>query len=385
MSLRSYLDHNASAPLRPEARRAMIAWLEEQGGNASSVHTEGRASRARLEDARRTIAASIGGQAGGLIFTGSATEANNLALKGVAQGPMAQERNRVLATGAAHPSVLEPVRWIHENLLEMEGGILPVDRHGKVLREALTEALTERTLVLSVIGANNETGVLESIEELAHAAHGVGAWLHVDASQCLGRVAVDVEAWGADLVTLSAHKAGGPQGIGALWVREGVQLSPLHHGGHQERNRRGGTEDVLAAIGFAAAARAALEALDVERVRQEALITSLWSSIANDIPDAVRIAGDVATLPNTLLTAFPGAEGETLLIGLDLEGVSASSGSACTAGSLEPSHVLLAMGLEPRVAGSALRFSVGPETDAEDIARVCRVLPLVVARARGNS
>lgn len=360
----------------------MMAWLEERGGNASSVHTEGRASRAKLEAARRLITTSIQGAAGSLIFTGSATEANNLALKGLATGPGAGERCHVLTTEAAHPSVLEPVRWLHERQAGMEGVVLRVDRHGRTDQAALQDALSDRTLVLSVIAANNETGVLESMEELAPVVHEAGANMHVDASQCIGRVPVDVEAWGADLVTLSAHKAGGPRGIGALWVRDGVQLTPLHHGGHQERNRRGGTEDVLAAIGFAAAVEAAVGALHDESQRQSALVAALWATIAREIPDAVRIGAEVPTLPNTLLTAFPGADGETLLMGLDLEGVAASSGSACTAGSLEPSHVLLAMGLDPGLAESALRFSVGPETRAADIERVSRVLPLVVMRAR---
>lgn len=382
---RVYLDHNASAPLRAPAREAMVAWIETVTGNPSSVHAEGRASRAGLERARRQIAQLVGGDAGELVFTGSATEANNLALKGAATGPGALERSKLFTTTASHPSALEPARWLDERLPGITAEALPVDAQGRVCRDALGSALDGQTLLLSVIAANNETGVLESIEDLAALVHEAGAWLHVDASQCLGRVEVDVEAWGADMVTLSGHKVGGPRGVGALWLRPGVRLAPMAHGGHQERNRRGGTENVLAAIGFAEAASEAADGLDSEAPRQRRLVETLWSAIERDVPGAVRVAADAHTLCNTLLTAYPGAEGETLLMGLDLEGVAASSGSACTAGSLEPSHVLLAMGVAQDLAASTLRFSVGPETTEDDIERVSVLLPLVVSRARGEA
>ena len=382
---RAYLDHNATAPLRAEARQAMLSWLERGGGNPSSVHAEGRAARAALEDARRGLAQALGAQAGDVIWTGSATEANNLALKGAAQGPAGRERRRVCASAASHPSALEPVRWLDEHLADRGGFALPVDAAGRVERTGLRERLGADTLLVSVIAANNETGVVEELDALAPIVHEAGAWLHVDASQCLGRVAFDVESCQADLVTLSAHKAGGPPGIGALWVRPGVRIAPLVHGGHQERNRRGGTEGVLAAVGFAAAARAAVNELAAEGPRQRALIERLWAGIHRELPDAVRVTGPGETLPNTLLTAYPGADGETLLMGLDLEGVAASSGSACTAGSLEPSHVLLAMGIDESVAQATLRFSVGPETTDADIERALSVVPQVVRRARGAS
>jgi cysteine desulfurase len=382
LSPRVYLDYNASAPLRRGAREAMVAWLDSGAGNPSSVHAEGRRGRAALEQARREIARYIGGDAGELVWTGSATEANNLALKGAATGPAAQERSKIFTTAASHLSALEPARWLDGSLPGTHAHVLPVDAHGRVCRDALAAAVDGETLLVSVIAANNETGVLETLEDLADMAHAAGAWLHVDASQCLGRVEVDVAAWGADLVTLSAHKVGGPRGVGALWLRPGVRIAPVIHGGHQERNRRGGTENVLAAVGFAEAVRESVDELGREKPRQRQLVEALWSTIERDIPGAARIPGETPTLCNTLLTAYLGAEGETLLMGLDIEGIAASSGSACTAGSLEPSHVLLAMGVEPELAASTLRFSVGPATTDEDIDRVAAILPRVVDRAR---
>ena len=206
----------------------------------------------------------------------------------------------------------------------------------------------------------------------------------MDAAQAFGRVPLHVGDWGADLVTVSAHKLGGPRGIGALWVDEHVRLTALVHGGHQERNQRGGTEDVAGALGFAAAAQDAVDAIPAEGPRQRALVEDLWRFVRREISGAVRVGEGAKTLPNTLLTAFPGAEGETLLMGLDLAGFAASSGSACTAGSLEPSHVLLAMDVGAAVASSTLRFSVGSTTTREDIDRLCEALPAVVARARGQ-
>jgi cysteine desulfurase len=234
---------------------------------------------------------------------------------------------------------------------------------------------------VSVIAANNETGALAPIARLAEIAHDRGALLHVDAAQALGRVPIDVVAWGADLVTFSSHKLGGPRGAGALWVRGGLELEPLLHGGHQERNRRGGTEDVEAAVGFGVVCDEATEGLEYEAARLATLRDRLWAGI-QAVGGVTRHGDPTRSLPNTLSVAFEGAEGEALLIALDLAGVSVSSGSACTAGSLEPSHVLLAMGLDDAVARSTVRFSLGWSTGVEDVDAVIARTPTLVARAR---
>jgi cysteine desulfurase len=294
-----------------------------------------------------------------------------------------ERRRGLVITAVEHPSVREPAR-----ALAAEGGLalteLPVDGRGRLDLAAAQAALDGDTLLLSVIAANNETGVLSPVAEVAALARRAGALVHVDASQALGRVAVDVAAWGADLVTVSSHKLGGPRGVGALWVRRGLALAPLVRGGPQERGRRAGTPDVAAAAGFGAACEAATACLSDESARLGALRDGLWRLLARDVPGALRLGDPEACLPNTLSVAFEGAHGETLLMALDLAGLSVSSGSACTAGSLAPSHVLLAMGLSPALAGSALRVSLGHATTAAEVAALAAALPPIVARARAE-
>jgi cysteine desulfurase len=372
---RTYLDYNATAPLRPEAAAAMASapW-----GNPSSVHADGRAARACLEAARETLARAMGARPTELVWTSSASEANNLAIRGAA----GQGGGRLAVSAVEHPSVLACARAVAAAGLVDAVDVIEVDGDGRVRPEALARALRDDTRLVSVISASNETGVVQDLSPVVAAARAVGALVHVDAVQHFGRLPLDVATLGADLVTVSAHKLGGPRGAGALWVRPGVTLRPLIVGGHQERNRRGGTENVAAAAGFAEAARLATLELPEEAPRLDALSTTLWQQLSERVSGARLLGAGGARLPNTVCVLFPGADGEALLFGLDLAGISASSGSACTAGSLEPSHVLLAMGIDGATARGALRLSLGWRTTAADIAHVCDVLPGIVDRAR---
>jgi cysteine desulfurase len=377
---RTYLDYNATAPLRPGVARAMT---ETPWGNPSSVHADGRAARACMEGAREVLARCLGARPVELVLTGSASEANNLALKGVVAARAAGcARGRLAVSAVEHPSVLGTADALLAAGLVEAVDAIAVDAEGRLRPESLRAVVGADTLVVSVLAASNETGVVLDLGRVIEAAREAGALVHVDAVQLFGRLSLDVSTLGADLVTVSAHKLGGPRGAGALWVRPGVALCPLVHGGHQERNRRAGTENVAAIAGFAEAARLAIAQMDAEASRLAALRDTLWQRVASQIPGARRLGGEGARLPNTLALVFPGADGETLLFGLDLEGISASSGSACTAGSLEPSHVLTAMGIDDATARGALRLSLGWQSSAADIDHICRVLPEIVDRAR---
>lgn len=377
---RTYLDYNATAPLRPEVARVMA---EAPWGNPSSVHADGRAARACLEAAREALAQSMGARPVELVLTSSASEANNLALKGVmAARPAGAVRGRLATTTVEHPSVLGTAQALF-NAGSIDGiDAIEVDFEGRLRPDSLRAAIGTSTGLVSVIAASNETGVVLDLGLVIDAAREAGALVHVDAVQLFGRCHLDVSTLGADLVTVSAHKLGGPRGAGALWVRPGVALCPLVHGGHQERNRRAGTENVAAVAGFAEAACLATAQMDAEAPRLTELRDAIWQRVAHAVPGARRLGGDGPRLPNTLAMVFPNADGETLLFGLDLEGISASSGSACTAGSLEPSHVLTAMGLDDATARGALRVSLGWQSSAADVEHLCRVLPAIVDRAR---
>lgn len=381
---RIYLDANASAPLCDEARDAMLAHLHGAAQNPSSVHAEGREGRAALARARRQVAAAIGADPSDLVLTSSATEANNLALKGLCVRSSAKHRNGLVTTTAEHPSVLEPLRWLARG----PGGLVldevPVNESGGVALETLANRVDAQTLLVSVIAANNETGAVSPVAEIAEMVHQAGGLLHVDAAQALGRIPVSVGDWGADMVTISSHKAGGPRGAGALWIRAGLEVDPVLHGGHQERNRRGGTESVLSHVGFGAAAEVAVSRRSEMGDRVGPLRDRLWSGLSERLGDARRLSPQGSCLPNTLLVAFPGVAGDALLMGLDMAGIAVSTGSACTAGSLEPSHVLLAMGVDEATARTAVRFSLGLWTDAQDIERTIDSLSELVPRLRGS-
>lgn len=366
---RIYMDHNATSPLRPEARRAVLDVLDAPG-NASSVHAEGRAARARMEQARGDIAALCGAPRAAVVFTSGATEANGLALTphlDISGKPVTCD---VLLTGAVeHPSVLRGHRF-PEAFVE----VLPVDKAGVVRLDALGEVLSRhraagRRALVSVQAANNETGVLQPVADVARLAAEFDAVVHCDAVQAAGRVPLDMAALGVDFLTLSSHKLGGPQGAGALVAGHPDTRArlPVVTGGGQERGRRGGTENVAAILGFAAAARAARAGLAEEAGRLGQLRDTLEAGLLARIPDAVVAAAGAERLPNTTCVIFSGIKAETLVIALDLSHLSVSAGSACSSGKVAASHVLSAMGLPAEQAGAAIRLSLGWSSTRDDV------------------
>jgi cysteine desulfurase len=345
-----YLDHNATSPLRPMAFDAMAEALRG-GGNPSSVHRAGRVARARVETARRQVAALVGATAAEIVFTSGGTEANNLALTGAG-------RKRVLVSAVEHDSVRKAIAHAE---------IIPVDRNGVVDFAALERLLAKSSepAILSVMFANNETGVMQSIVEIARLARVAGALIHCDAVQGAGKASIDMRALGVDYLSLSAHKLGGPAGVGALVVRAGAPLLPDRRGGGQESYRRAGTENVSGIVGFGAAAEEAAKGLDVRSFRDR-----LESELLKIAPDATIFGANATRLPNTVCISMPGVVAETQVMALDLAGISVSSGSACSSGKVGRSAVLVAMGVEPSVADTALRISFGWNTESEDIERL---------------
>lgn len=349
----TYLDWNATALLRPEAVVAMTAALE-RCGNPSSVHRWGRGARRMVEDSRAAVAAMIGALPENVVFGSGGTEANHLALRGAG-------RERVLASAVEHNSVLRAVP---------EAERIPVDHHGLVQLDALATMLAseDRPALVSVMLANNETGVIQPVAEIAALAHAHGALFHCDAVQAAGKLSLDTVEIDADLLTLSAHKLGGPPGVGALVLAAGVELTPIFCGGGQERGRRAGTENILGIVGFGAAARVAKAEITLnQHVRR--LRDALEAEIIAAGPEAIVVGGDVPRLPNTAAIAMPAMSAETQVIALDLDGVMVSAGAACSSGKVGPSHVLAAMGVPVEIASSTIRVSLGWSTTEDDIDR----------------
>ena len=374
---RIYLDHNATTPLDRRVLEAMLPVLEDGFGNPSSLHWFGQRARGAVEDARAQVAALIGAAPAEIVFTGSGTEADNMALRGVAG--MAQEpRRKLVYTAVEHHAVVNTAKALAEEGWPAEAARVGPD--GRVDLEDLRARVDERTALVSVMLANNETGVLQPVAEAARLAHARGALAHCDAVQGAGKVVVDVRALGVDLLTLSAHKIYGPKGAGCLYVRRGTPLAALVRGGGQERNRRAGTENVPAVVGFGAAAALARESLQGDAVRVAALRDRLEARLLA-IPGSRR-NGEGPRVPNTSNVSFASVEAEGLLIALDLEGIAVSTGAACAAGGVEPSHVLRAMGLPPERVQSSLRFSLGRGTTEADVDRAADVVTAVVARQR---
>ncbi|WP_354115136.1 MULTISPECIES: cysteine desulfurase family protein [unclassified Bradyrhizobium] len=364
MPSRVYLDWNATTPLRAEARTAMLAaW--ELIGNPSSVHAEGREARRLVEEARATLAAAVGALPRNVVFTSAGTEANALALSPGLRGSSGGPVERLLVSAVEHASVLSGGRFPADKVSQ-----IPVTRSGVIDPDHLKALLGDGPPALvSIMAANNETGAIQPIAEAAGIVHKAGGLLHVDAIQALGKIPFDIKAVGADLATFSAHKIGGPKGVGALVLAEGIAgLEPVLRGGGQELSRRAGTENVAGIAGFGAAVRAALQALPEDVERMATLRDSLENGIRG-IAGAVVFADDVKRLPNTILFTAPGLSAETAVIGFDLEGVAVSSGSACSSGKVQPSHVLSAMGYDATVAQGAVRLSLGWSTEPDDINR----------------
>lgn len=359
--MRLYLDYNASTPLDPGVLAAMTDCLAGVPGNPSSTHQFGRVLRGRLDKAREQVAALVGVHASQVIFTSGGTEANNLALHAVTGG---MQPGRIAVSSIEHPSVLEPATAMRTAGWGVD--FIACDNQCRVLPAALDAVLSSETRLVSVMTANNETGVIQPVAELAERARSVGAVFHTDAIQAAGKVAVDFDASGAQLMSLSAHKIYGPKGVGALIVDKRLDLTPLQYGGGQERGLRAGTENIAAIVGFGVAAELARAELAQHSAHMCGLRDRLQAGLTR-YPQVTVFAADAERLPNTLQLAVAGLDGETLLMQLDKMGIAVSSGSACASGKTEPSHVLLAMGVDAELARGAVRISLGRETTEQDI------------------
>jgi cysteine desulfurase len=381
----SYLDHAATTPMLPEAVEAFTAALGEVG-NPSSLHASGRRARRAVEESRERIAAVLGARPSEVIFTAGGTEADNLAVKGIFWARRAQDprRTRLLAGAAEHHAVLDAVHWLadHEGA---EEALLPVDAVGRIRVEALADALArhgDETALVSVMWANNEVGTVAPVAELAAVAREYGVPFHTDAVQAVGQLQVDFAASGVDALTLTGHKLGGPLGVGALLLGRDVPCASLLHGGGQERDVRSGTLDAPGIVAFAVAVEAAVKTRDERAAALTALRDDLIRRVRAVVPDAVLNGDPVNRLPGNAHFSFPGCEGDALLMLLDARGIECSTGSACSAGVAQPSHVLLAMGADEERARGSLRFSLGHTSTSADVDELITALGPVVERAR---
>ncbi|WP_106397938.1 cysteine desulfurase family protein [Actinocorallia populi] len=378
-----YLDHAATTPMLPEAVAAMTGQLGRVG-NPSSLHAPGRRARQVVEESREIIAAAFGARPSEVVFTSGGTESDNLAVKGLYWKGRAEGRRRVIAGAVEHHAVLDAVHWLAEH----EGAevvLLPPDGRGRILPETLAEALTDDTALVTVMWANNEVGTVQPVAELAGLARARGVPFHSDAVQAAGVLDVRLDGGGGpapDALTISAHKLGGPLGVGALLLARGVDPIPVLHGGGQERDVRSGTLDTPAIAGFAAAVEAAVSRREESARRLSALRDELIARVRAAVPDAVLNGDPVDRLPGNAHFSFPGCEGDALLMLLDAQGIACSTGSACSAGVAQPSHVLLAMGLSSEQARGSLRFSLGHTSTSADLAPLTEALPAAVERAR---
>ncbi len=379
-----YLDHAATTALDPYVLEAMLPYFNDHPGNPSSIHQAGRAALQALDDARESVAAVLGANRKELIFTGSGSEADNLAIKGVALAQRQRGKgNHIITSAIEHHAVLHAVEYLQQFGFEVT--LLPVDEHGLLRPADLRAALRPDTALVSLMYANNEIGTVQPIAELGAICREHGVPFHTDAVQAAGSLPLDVNMLNVDLLTLAAHKFYGPKGVGVLYVRRGVPLLPQINGGGQERRRRAGTENVPGIVGLSVALNRAEErrAWYVQHCSQ--LRDRLIAGVLQRIPDTVLNGDPVLRLPNNANLAFHGIEGESLLLLLDQQGICASSGSACTSGSLEPSHVLTAMGLSPDQANGSVRFSVGKDLTLADIDMVLDVLPAMIDQLRSVS
>jgi cysteine desulfurase len=378
--MRIYLDHNATTPVDPAAADAMMRALQGLFGNASSVHYYGQQAKAAIDDARSAVAALLGAEPSEIIFTSGGTEADNFAIRGAAEALELTGRRHLITSGIEHEAVLNTFKALAKR--GWRTTVLPLDATGIVSPDRLREAITGDTALVSIMHANNEIGTIQPVAELAAITHQHGALFHTDAVQSAGKIPVNVRALGVDLLSVSAHKFYGPKGIGALWAKRGVRLAPFLSGGKQERNRRAGTENVPGAIGMGVAAALAAQKMAADGARLAALRDRLEHGILSSVPNTDVNGSRAARVPNTTNISFDRIEAESLLIALDLEGVAVSTGSACSSGTLEPSHVLKAMNLSSHRAQNSIRFSLGASNTEEQIDRVLGILPRVVAKLR---
>jgi len=396
---RVYIDYNATTPLKPEVKNAMIADLDLYG-NASSLHSSGRTARARVEEARRAILSLLGisglasgttgasgtsgvnGEPGDIIFSSGGSESNNTVFS--TMRILANEnRNEFIISAIEHPCVLASAQYAKK--LGFKVHFLPVDEDGKIRMESYREVLSEKTLLVSVMMANNEIGTIQDIKEISRMAKEAGAFMHTDAVQAAGKIPINVNDLGIDYLVLSAHKLYGPKGIGAMYVKKGAPLFPLIHGGHQEEGLRAGTYNNIGILGFGKAAEFAFRDLDEYQQKTSRLRKKLMEGLLANVPGCKINGHPEDVLPNTLNVSFPGAEGEAILLSLDMAGIEASTGSACASGSLEASHVLEAIGAGPELAHSSIRFSLGLYNTEDDIDYIINMTAQIIGRLRAMS
>ncbi len=377
-----YLDHNATTPVADEVFEAMLPYLKGEWGNPSSIHWAGRGPKKAVDAGREMVCKFLNCADIELIFTSSGSESNNLAIKGLAWAKK-DKGNHIITTKVEHPSVLNTCKALAKEGFETT--YLDVDADGLIDLNALESAITPKTILISTMFANNETGVLFPIKEIGAIARRRGVTFHTDAVQAAGKTLLDVQGLNVDLLTISGHKLYAPKGIGALFVKRGVRLTPLIHGGHHERNRRGGTENVAGIVALGKAVEIAGRDMAAESERMLAMRTRIEKGMQTRIPH-VKINGHLEKrLPNTVNISFEFVEGESLLLSLDMKGIAASSGSACTSGSLEPSHVLTSMGLSNEMSHGSVRFSLGKSNTEEDVDYLLEIMPAIVERMRSMS
>jgi len=378
---RIYLDHTATTPLDPRVLEAMKPYFSETFGNASSVHWFGQQAKGVLERSRETIARAIGAESGEVFFTSGGTEADNLAIMGAARASKGR-KNHIITTNAEHHAVLGPFEGLEKEGFEVT--CLPVDEYGRVNAGQVAEALRPTTCLVSVMHANNEVGTISPIREIVAVVHERGALIHTDAVQSLGKIPLNLQDLGVDAASFSAHKIYGPKGIGALMIRKGVEIEPILQGGGQERGKRPGTENVPLAVGFARAVELAVNEMTEESARLQDIRNRLEQLVRREFPYALVNGHPAERLPHILNVSFDSSkiqlEGEMLVMNMDLHGIAVTSGSACTSGSLQPSHVLLAMGRDDKTAKATLRFSFGKSNTTDDVAFVLETLKTVLHR-----
>lgn len=382
MGNRIYMDNAATTPVKEEVLQAMLPYLTQVYGNASSIYKTGREAKAALDDARQMIAKTLGAKQNEIYFTACGSEADNWAIKGAAMANR-NKGNHIITSAIEHHAVLHTLQYLEKNGFEVT--YLPVDEFGMISVDDLKNAIKDTTILITVMFANNEIGTVQPIKEIAEIAKANKILFHTDAVQAYGHLPIDVKEMGIDMLSMSAHKIYGPKGVGALYVRTGIKLENFMHGGAQERGKRAGTENVAGIVGFAKAAELAFSELDANIKRLTAMRDRLINGIEEKIPYIKFNGHRSQRLPNNVNFSFRYIEGEALLLMLDMKDIAASSGSACTSGSLDPSHVLLAIGLPHEIAHGSLRLSLGDFTTDEDVDYVLETLPGIVERLRQMS
>jgi len=379
---RIYLDNAATTATHPEVVKTMLPFFADAFGNASSLHAYGQEAKKAIEEARTKVAELIGARSEEIIFTSGGTEADNLALKGIA---FANENkgNHIITTPLEHHAVLEVCKFLNTRGFKIS--YLPVDKYGLVDPDDVKKAITNKTILISIMHANNEVGTIQPVAEIGEIAKEAGIHFHTDAVQTVGHIPVNVDELKVDLLAISGHKLYGPKGVGALYVSKGTKLVPLIHGGQQEKRRRAGTENLPGIVGLGKAAELAGQEMGQEAERLTHLRDKLIKGLLEKIPHLHLNGHPVRRLPNNVNISVDSVEGESMLLSLDLEGIAASTGSACSSASLEPSHVLLALGLPPEQAHGSLRLTLGRENTEADVERVLEVSPAIVARLRAMS